>query len=365
MIDTTQVGLHFEKANMAAEMVERGKDHVLLGAVTAGVELNAAKAIVPHGEWSAWLGKHWDYSHSLANKYMKIANSERVTNLTEAKSVRQALAMAAVAESVFEEEQAETPRSKRKLGQVVVSKPAPNEVSSETEQQPAQPDNENILTNCNTRGEFRGHSHECGDVKPEPKTNTRHTPSTAKAKEAERETPPIITPVIIEEVQQVPEPPTLSDWPVSEIIRFLKSSADEPKKRAKELRKAADELDPPKKLRTPDLDECLEFFQLLNSDQGEQFFDFYQSKGWLVGKAPMKDWQAAGRRWIRENEKGTFSNGNGQPRLTTTQQREQNTATAFDRFRQAAADAARIGDRGDVPRRIGAAGVIETDAGAD
>jgi hypothetical protein len=32
---------------------------------------------------------------------------------------------------------------------------------------------------------------------------------------------------------------------------------------------------------------------------GEQFCDYYTSKGWLVGKSPMKDWQAAVRTWKR------------------------------------------------------------------
>lgn len=31
----------------------------------------------------------------------------------------------------------------------------------------------------------------------------------------------------------------------------------------------------------------------------ESFVDFYASKGWRVGNAPMKDWKAAARRWIR------------------------------------------------------------------
>ena len=31
----------------------------------------------------------------------------------------------------------------------------------------------------------------------------------------------------------------------------------------------------------------------------ERFFDFYESKGWLVGKAKMKDWKAAVRNWAR------------------------------------------------------------------
>lgn len=35
-------------------------------------------------------------------------------------------------------------------------------------------------------------------------------------------------------------------------------------------------------------------------DEAESFVDFYASKGWKVGKAPMKDWRAAARRWIRD-----------------------------------------------------------------
>ena len=30
----------------------------------------------------------------------------------------------------------------------------------------------------------------------------------------------------------------------------------------------------------------------------ERFVDYYESKGWLVGKAPMKDWKAAARNWV-------------------------------------------------------------------
>ena len=33
------------------------------------------------------------------------------------------------------------------------------------------------------------------------------------------------------------------------------------------------------------------------SINAEHFFDFYESKGWLVGKSPMKDWKAAVRQW--------------------------------------------------------------------
>lgn len=40
---------------------------------------------------------------------------------------------------------------------------------------------------------------------------------------------------------------------------------------------------------------------------GEDFCDFYESKGWLVGKAKMKNWQAACRTWARKDGRKTAS----------------------------------------------------------
>jgi hypothetical protein len=40
----------------------------------------------------------------------------------------------------------------------------------------------------------------------------------------------------------------------------------------------------------------------LNIDP-DQFIDFYQSKGWLVGKTKMKDWKAAARNWSKRQDK--------------------------------------------------------------
>jgi hypothetical protein len=36
-----------------------------------------------------------------------------------------------------------------------------------------------------------------------------------------------------------------------------------------------------------------------NSIDPAAFCDFYESKGWLIGKSPMKDWKAAVRTWER------------------------------------------------------------------
>ena len=40
----------------------------------------------------------------------------------------------------------------------------------------------------------------------------------------------------------------------------------------------------------------------------ERFVDFYASKGWVVGKSPMKDWKAAVRTWAKERKEQTPPN---------------------------------------------------------
>ena len=39
----------------------------------------------------------------------------------------------------------------------------------------------------------------------------------------------------------------------------------------------------------------------LNVD-ADRFIDYYDSKGWIVGKTKMKDWQATLRNWDRRNK---------------------------------------------------------------
>lgn len=90
----------------------------------------------------------------------------------------------------------------------------------------------------------------------------------------------------------------------------------DPKTEAKALRKAADKLDPPTKFVKPDLDEVSEYFQELKAAEPESFFDFYESKGWLVGKVSMKDWRASARKWVRENASGGNGNGHATARNT-------------------------------------------------
>jgi hypothetical protein len=55
----------------------------------------------------------------------------------------------------------------------------------------------------------------------------------------------------------------------------------------------------------PTLEEVLEFFRIQKFvlEEAEPFFLYYQANGWLVGKAKMKNWQAAAKNWILRSKK--------------------------------------------------------------
>lgn len=54
---------------------------------------------------------------------------------------------------------------------------------------------------------------------------------------------------------------------------------------------------------------------------GEKFVNHYESKGWVVGKAPMKDWKAAVRTWKTNGYDSGGSNANGNTRPGSYQDR--------------------------------------------
>ena len=52
------------------------------------------------------------------------------------------------------------------------------------------------------------------------------------------------------------------------------------------------------KFQKPSIEEIRLYCQERNNSvDPEKFFNFYESKGWVVGKSPMKDWKAAVRTW--------------------------------------------------------------------
>jgi hypothetical protein len=67
-----------------------------------------------------------------------------------------------------------------------------------------------------------------------------------------------------------------------------------------------------KRFISPTVLEVSDYFSERGADpaEAERFVDFYESKGWLVGKAKMKCWKSAVRNWIRSNKQS----GNAQPK---------------------------------------------------
>jgi hypothetical protein len=63
-----------------------------------------------------------------------------------------------------------------------------------------------------------------------------------------------------------------------------------------------DSVNENKKFKPPTLVELKNEFPNMDT---ESFHDFYTSKGWKVGKDPMKDWRAAARNWQRRNNPQT------------------------------------------------------------
>ncbi|WP_297963928.1 hypothetical protein [uncultured Campylobacter sp.] len=56
----------------------------------------------------------------------------------------------------------------------------------------------------------------------------------------------------------------------------------------------------PKKFQKPTIEQIKAYCKEAGKDiDPEAFFDFYEAKGWVVGRAPMKDWKAAVRNWAK------------------------------------------------------------------
>ena len=57
-----------------------------------------------------------------------------------------------------------------------------------------------------------------------------------------------------------------------------------------------------KKFVKPTQQEIAEYVKSLGKSLDvARFYDYYEAKGWLVGKSPMKDWKATVRNWLRNN----------------------------------------------------------------
>lgn len=91
-----------------------------------------------------------------------------------------------------------------------------------------------------------------------------------------------------------------------------KSSYDKDKDKDKDKDEDKDEdksIARTRRFTPPTLDDVLAYVRERGSDVDPQrFLDFYASKGWMIGKNPMKDWKAAVRTWEKREDTGNHSN---------------------------------------------------------
>ena len=312
LIDPKGIELHFEKANIAAETVEKGKGLILIGVITAGTELNAAKAAIPHGEWMSWLKKNWNYSHSLANKYMRAANSERVTNLTEPVSMRQAFALSMLSNDLDEDSAV---LSAPKTGQVTVVDP--QESSSAVPEAPAV-------------------KHEADTPTAAPPTIARTSAETRRTPEARkpRTQPVAVTAELVEESAEIATVVRTDDRdglleaccrivPATAILRYLINICPPGAavKLGKQLREAADTVNPSTKFRPPDVEEVAAYCEERRTSGAttarvdpETFVAHYRARGWKLNDGnKMQDWRGAVITWEKREK-----NSNGRSNRNST-----------------------------------------------
>lgn len=223
--------------------------------------LKQQKEAVGHGNWIEYLKENFggDAAVKRVQYYMrKVDNSNsRIFNYLE--------------DGETEPEEPETaPRSERKTGQVEV----------------VEPDD---------------------DPPPKPPTNRKTAAGSQKVKEADKPKTAVITPEILPE-ESFPEERTLSDWSETQILDFLVATADDPKPRAKRLRKTADKLDPPTKFVKPTLEDIAEYCERRkNSVDPEKFLSYYAANGWKLSNGnKMADWQAAVITWEQRDNGGAI-----------------------------------------------------------
>lgn len=72
---------------------------------------------------------------------------------------------------------------------------------------------------------------------------------------------------------------------------------------SKEVEQQAAKSQKPIRFVKPTISDIEVFTQASNLNLNpDHFFDFYESKDWMIGKNKMKDWKAAARNWARRNE---------------------------------------------------------------
>jgi hypothetical protein len=273
----------FEECEHVFQAIEKNRNRLEI----FGRILTAAKAKVPHGQWEDWITDTFQGRLALrtAQRWMAGPKAPKVALLGESKN--------------------ETVSRAARI-----------------------PDRVEVVESASEPGDHSGDANKMvdeqpsDDLTPDPPTIRKTAKGSEKVSEEKKpRTQPIVPEVLADDEMEIAKVDPVAEWidnhSLSEIVGRIVEKIEDDKARklaAKQLRKLADQLDPPTKFTRPDLEEVSAYFAELKASGPDSFFDFYESKGWLVGKVSMKDWRASARKWVRENRENPFggkSNGNG------------------------------------------------------
>ena len=93
------------------------------------------------------------------------------------------------------------------------------------------------------------------------------------------------------------------------------------KEEEKELKKKKKKKNSVGGFTPPTTQEVYDYFIEIevNGNETNKFWDYYQSKGWMVGKTKMKDWKAACRNWKKNIPTFNLQNNGKQPKSARTE----------------------------------------------
>ena len=270
-----------EMANESAEQAEKNAKLTVQKAIDAGRYLAAAKEQIEHGQWSAWLGKNWNFSSVTAWRYMSLSvKSFTMKDLGSAKNVNEALRM------IADEKAENAPPEERIPDRVTVVDP---DETKEVDDDPA----------------------------PDPPTNRKAAKGSDKVSEDKKPRTQTVVPELIDEDEDKYDP--VDDWFACRTLedvalKWLGETPDDTarKSAAKHLRKLADKLDPPTKFVRPSVDDVIEFCERRNNNvDAEKFVAYYASNGWKLSNGnKMADWQAAVITWESRDAGGGIGKAN-------------------------------------------------------
>lgn len=283
-----------EMMNEAAELVQKHARNAVAKAIDCGRYLAAARQQIGHGGWTVWLGANFNYTERHAQRFMQIAGYAETHSLEQAESIQHALRIIA--------DDPATPKRDKK-------EPVPSVKVVEPE-----------------RSAESAKSSDAGEPPELPKTNTKYTAENRKANPAEQPaTRPVnvqaelveagdgnellgkaeqfdIAPELITAVEKTRDGRPLIDVlgeedpqqliescfkhnAVTAIVRFLINSTKDKDVEdvAKQLRKAADLLDPPKKpAKAGAVPRAADLIEAISPDWPDDLFE--ATKQWATYK---------------------------------------------------------------------------------